>query len=164
MKVAPLNSSFLLASMIGFLVSVLYVPRFDPTWAVAFALWLWPEAYSYALHSLSVQKVIHSLWPIVMGYLIVLVWRWKGQQEAPLDEGRQARAGRLPFHDFYMRLLKWLEMAESMLTKQLVALAEIFLKMLQLRKLEKILGRWTIAGVSYLVLTIALLFLLIRMP
>lgn len=36
MKIAPLKSSFLAASMIGFLISALYIPRFSTTWAFTF--------------------------------------------------------------------------------------------------------------------------------
>ncbi|MBI4146084.1 hypothetical protein HY489_01980 [Candidatus Woesearchaeota archaeon] len=36
--IAPLKTSFMVASMIGFLVSVLYVPQFSRTWALAFGL------------------------------------------------------------------------------------------------------------------------------
>jgi len=35
-KVAPLKSSFMVASMIGFLVSALYIAEFSKTWALAF--------------------------------------------------------------------------------------------------------------------------------
>ncbi len=38
MAVAPLKAGFFLTSLIGFLVSVLYVPRFSVTWAFAFGI------------------------------------------------------------------------------------------------------------------------------
>ncbi len=37
-KVAPLKTSFLVTSMIGFLVSVLYIPKMSTTWAFTFGL------------------------------------------------------------------------------------------------------------------------------
>ena len=37
-KVAPLKTSFLVFSMIGFLISSLYIPQFSRTWAFAFGL------------------------------------------------------------------------------------------------------------------------------
>lgn len=37
-SVAPLNTSFMVAAMVGFLVSVLYVPKFSVNWAFAFGL------------------------------------------------------------------------------------------------------------------------------
>ena len=37
-NVAPLNTSFMVAAMVGFLVSVLYIPRFSLNWAFAFGL------------------------------------------------------------------------------------------------------------------------------
>ena len=37
-RIAPLKTSFLVTSMIGFLVSVLYIPQFSKTWAFAFGI------------------------------------------------------------------------------------------------------------------------------
>ncbi|RLE47118.1 hypothetical protein DRJ22_00130 [Candidatus Woesearchaeota archaeon] len=37
-KYVPLKASFMLFSIIGFFVSILYVPEFSKTWAFAFAL------------------------------------------------------------------------------------------------------------------------------
>jgi hypothetical protein len=37
-QVAPLKTSFLVISMIGFLISALYIPKFSLTWAFAFGL------------------------------------------------------------------------------------------------------------------------------
>lgn len=38
MKVAPLKPSLLATSMIGFLISTIYIPQFSKTWAFAFGL------------------------------------------------------------------------------------------------------------------------------
>ncbi len=37
-RIAPLKTSFLVTSIIGFLVSALYIPLFSKTWAFAFGL------------------------------------------------------------------------------------------------------------------------------
>jgi len=37
-QVAPLKTSFLVISMIGFLISSLYIPKFSLTWAFSFGL------------------------------------------------------------------------------------------------------------------------------
>lgn len=37
-KVAPLNSTFMLISMVGFLTSVIWVKSISSTWSVAFGL------------------------------------------------------------------------------------------------------------------------------
>ncbi len=37
-KVAPLKTSFLVFSMIGFLISALYIPKFSLTWAFSFGI------------------------------------------------------------------------------------------------------------------------------
>jgi len=38
MKIAPLKSSFLAMSMIGFLLSVIFIPAYSKTWAFTFGL------------------------------------------------------------------------------------------------------------------------------
>ena len=37
-RAAPLKSSFMLAGIIGFLISVIYLPKFSLNWAFAFGL------------------------------------------------------------------------------------------------------------------------------
>ena len=37
-KVAPLKASFMVTSIVGFLISVVYISKFSTTWAVTFAL------------------------------------------------------------------------------------------------------------------------------
>ena len=37
-KIAPLKTSFMFASMVGFLISVLYITQFSTTWAFAFGI------------------------------------------------------------------------------------------------------------------------------
>lgn len=36
-NIAPLNSTFFLMGMIGFLISIFYIPQFSVSWAFAFA-------------------------------------------------------------------------------------------------------------------------------
>jgi len=37
-KVAPLNASFMVSAILGFLISVIYVRKIDVSWATAFAI------------------------------------------------------------------------------------------------------------------------------
>lgn len=37
-RAAPLKSSFMLAGIIGFLISVIYIPKYSLNWAFAFGL------------------------------------------------------------------------------------------------------------------------------
>ena len=37
-QVAPLKASFMVTSMVGFLISVVYISKFSVTWAFTFAL------------------------------------------------------------------------------------------------------------------------------
>ena len=36
-KIAPLNTTFFMTSIIGFLISIFYLPQFSPSWAFALA-------------------------------------------------------------------------------------------------------------------------------
>ncbi len=37
-KAAPLNTSFLVASLIGLVISVFYIPKYSPSFALAFGI------------------------------------------------------------------------------------------------------------------------------
>ena len=37
-RIAPLNASFMLTAILGFLISVMYVSKIDLSWATAFAI------------------------------------------------------------------------------------------------------------------------------
>ncbi len=37
-KIAPLNASFMLTAILGFLISAVYVRKISPTWAFAFGI------------------------------------------------------------------------------------------------------------------------------
>ncbi len=38
LKIIHLNSGFMLTSMLGFLITVLYIPKYSMTWAITFAV------------------------------------------------------------------------------------------------------------------------------
>lgn len=38
LKVAPLHASFMLAGILGFMISVIYLPKYSLNWAFAFGL------------------------------------------------------------------------------------------------------------------------------
>lgn len=38
MEIAPLNTSFMLAGILGFMISVIYLPKYSLNWAFAFGL------------------------------------------------------------------------------------------------------------------------------
>lgn len=38
LRTAPLKSSFMLAAIVGFLISVIYIPKYSLNWAFAFGL------------------------------------------------------------------------------------------------------------------------------
>lgn len=128
--------------------------------AVAFAVWLWPQAKLQARHSLAISKIIHALWPVVLGSGIIFFWRRSEDKQEVYDDGYLACESRSHLNSLYMQVSKSWEMRLARLSKFFFAMLELLLKMLQLRKIEKILGRWTMVGVSYLVLCLLLLLLL----
>ena len=62
-KVAPLKASFLLMSMIGFLFSSLYIPKFSKTWAFAFGL-IFTLMFVASMISMSRGSPDEQLYPI----------------------------------------------------------------------------------------------------
>ncbi len=122
------------------------------------ALWLWPAARVYANHSLAGLKIWQSLWPVVLGFLLFSVWhrlraKAKGHEDAPTPDNKKLRKGlsNVPHQPLFPLVHNWAYHHMHSLFPAVV---------LQLRKTEKIMGRWTIVGLSYLLLCLIVLFLL----
>ena len=52
-KVAPLSSSFMAASMLGFFISFYYIWKLDPTWGLTFCLLF---AYMFIASMISMRR------------------------------------------------------------------------------------------------------------
>ena len=126
--------------------------------AVAGTLWLWPAASDFASHSLAGIKLLQGLWPVATGCGLFLLWhRISFTPEIAADD-RKRQTG---FDTIVCLLSSLLQEKEKQKPQQdrLV----IFLHRLvpNLRRAEKIMGRWKVVGLSYITLCLCLLFLLL---
>jgi len=137
--------------------------------AVAVTFWLWPAAQSSALHSLELTKLWQSFWPLATGSLLAFSW-------SRLLKKRSTRltvpAGDIVnlFEQFarftQQRFSIWkpfdtIREKVRLLPGQHRPTARITNIDMQLRKVEKVLGRWEVVGLFYLALgTILLIYLL----
>ena len=126
--------------------------------AAATTLWLWPAAGSPASHSLAGMKLLRALWPVAGGCLLFFAWRRiYSSKKVPTDDQKK-QTGFDVILLIIMSLLqekKWQKPQQGRLAPYLQRLVP------QLRRSEKIMGRWKVVGLSYLALCLCLLFLLL---
>ncbi len=125
---------------------------------VAVSLWLWPGASDFAGHSLVGTKILQGLWPIAAASLLFFVWqRISWRKVGPAGETKKKTV----FDTLVNRVTSVLEEEEK--DRQQDRLI-IFLRRLvpPLRRVEKIMGRWKVVGLSYIVLCLCLLLLLLQ--
>lgn len=135
--------------------------------AVAGAIWLWPGAQAQAVHSLNAGKIWQSLWPVIVGCFLVLLWKscCTGKTLAPLFFLRDVfvvseRGIADGADDFFQKLDKGFTEGQ-LLKKGERTFSSTFaasIKM-RLRNSEKVLGRWSVVGFSFVVICLILLFL-----
>jgi hydrogenase-4 component B len=126
--------------------------------AVAMALWLWPAALSHASSSMAGTTIIQGLWPVGAGGILFLVWqRISTTKTVPTDE-QQKKTAFDTLVDTVTRLLQEKERQQPQQDRLLNSLRRL---VPQLRRTEKIMGRWKVVGLSYLTLCLCLLFLLL---
>ncbi len=125
--------------------------------ATAITLWLWPAARNPASHSLETIKLVQALWPIAGGCLLFFSWRrFFSSQKNPADDPEKQTAFESILHTLTGLIQKkWRTSQQDRLAPYLSRLIP------QLRRSEKITGRWKVAGLSYLALSLYLLFLLL---
>ncbi|MEA3468880.1 MAG: proton-conducting transporter membrane subunit [Thermodesulfobacteriota bacterium] len=126
--------------------------------AAAATLWLWPAADNFASHSVAGNKLLQGLWTFAGGCLLFLAWRKISfTAEVPADD-RKRKSDFNSIVNTVTHLLQEKEYQQP-LENRLV----IFLRRLvpQLRRTEKIMGRWKVVGLSYIALCLCLLFLLL---
>ena len=126
--------------------------------AAAITLWLWPADRSSASHSLAGIKLWQALWPVAGGCLLFLVWRQIFPSEkVPADDKKKQTA-----FDFILLTVTRLLQEKEWQNLQQGGLASYLHRLIpQLRRSEKIMGRWKVVGLSYLALCLCLLFLLL---
>ena len=125
--------------------------------AVVATLWLWPVSRHHAGHSLVAIKIWYSFWPVMLGSLLFTAWtclREKSTQDSHFFESNEstARQSKIPSYRPSPGIAA--RVCHS-------AYSHFLVMVLWLQKTEKIVGRWTVAGLSYLVLCL-ILFILLR--
>lgn len=128
--------------------------------------WLWPPLRELGVHSLELHAALHSLWPVGLGTVLALVWFALG---SPLP-GRKTEKG--DFDRLAGNLYNGLVIAMNRITGLLnriygrltpKELKKYFAPVTAVTKgpgkWEKVLGRWSVVGLCYLL--ICLLFFLI---
>lgn len=126
--------------------------------AVAVTLWLWPGASNFASHSVAGIKILQGLWPVAGGCFLFFLWhRISFTAELPADDGK-SKTG---FDTIVCLVSSLLQEKEEQEPQQ--GRLVIFLHRLvpNLRRAEKIMGRWKVVGLSYIALCLCLLFLLL---
>ncbi len=126
--------------------------------SAAIILWLWPMAGNSAIHSLTKTTLLQTLWPVVGGYLLFLVWRrLSSGKKVPSDKQDKQTALDviLPKVTTLLQEKNWQKPQPGKLEPYLHRLVPY------LRRSEKIMGRWKVVGLSYLALCLFLLFLLL---
>ena len=126
--------------------------------ASAIAPWLWPAARSSAIHSLAAPKLLQSLWPVASGCLLFFIWKLARSRLKTSTDSRTKRTTLEVILDFLAKSFQekdWQGPQQDRLTPYLDRLIP------SLRRSEKILGRWKVVGLSYLMLSLCLLLLLL---
>ncbi len=121
-------------------------------------LWLWPASRDSAILSLAGMTLLQSLWPVTAGFLLYLVWSpiFSAKKGLPDDHKKQTLFDLIL--ETVARILKGIEWPQS---RQDVLFTHLYRIVPQLRRSEKIMGRWKVIGISYLALCLCLLFLLL---
>lgn len=132
--------------------------------------WLWPPLHNLGGHSLQGPALVQSLWPVALGIVLALVWfaagcRLPGRGSAPPDFDYLARA----LSDGFMHIL-------GSVTDFFAGLRHTITRGLELSrrphlwkfirtggpgKWEKVLGRWSVVYLLYLLICIILFMIML---
>ncbi|MBW2682288.1 MAG: NADH-ubiquinone oxidoreductase [Deltaproteobacteria bacterium] len=126
--------------------------------ATAITLWLWPAAGIFVSHSLAGIKLWQAFWPVGGGCLLFLAWRRFFSREKPTlnDQTKDTT-----FDTILFTIVNLLQEKEWQTPQQGKFLSYLSGFVPQLRRSEKIMGRWKVVGLSYLLLCLCLLFWLL---
>ena len=127
--------------------------------AVALSLWIWPVSETYAIHSLAGNKMWQALWPVAFGCL--LSWLWLKAYTSNTFTRLSALLKRFSFDqlcssihwpDFLLRSGKNILIPKEWFPFSQFSWLDFFPN-----KAEKVLGRWTVVGLFYLIICIILM-------
>jgi len=130
--------------------------------------WLWPPLRYLGSHSLQSHALLHSLWPVALGIMLALAWFAFGSR-LPLREQATADFDAIIriLYDQFMSLLNWFtdkleNIGKKVQPEQLKQqFGPFYLRLKGPGKWEKVLGRWSVVGLCYLL--VCILFFLIIM-
>jgi formate hydrogenlyase subunit 3/multisubunit Na+/H+ antiporter MnhD subunit len=139
------------------------INNFNISWlisliAVALPIWLWPAAGAYVLHSFEPSMLWQTSWPVGLGCLIYLTWvivTKKRRRLSHIDSAQDIKRDYLG--SFYNGITGWFTkdwLPPPRLPQPTFSPA----LSMQLRNVEKKLGRWTIVGIFYLALCFLMFF------
>ncbi len=126
--------------------------------AVAISLWLWPPARVPASHSLAGLKLLQGLWPVAGGCLLFLVWRRISSRTTVFSDEQKKQSN---FDTLVRTVTRRLQEEEKQILQEDGLVNSLRRLVSPLRRSEKIMGRWKVVGLSYLALSLCLLFLLL---
>lgn len=127
--------------------------------AVALTLWIWPTSRTHAFYSLAGINMFHALWPVAVGCM--LSWLWNKKYVRNIFESFSNLLKRfscarpcntMPCPDFLGRLKKNLLTCKEWIPSCRFPWMDFFPK-----KAEKVLGRWSVVGLFYLIICILLM-------
>lgn len=126
--------------------------------ASAITLWLWSGARNTAIHSLAKTALLQSFWPVACGCLLFFIWHRFSCKKRVLSN---IPGSQTSFDTLLLTVMKLLQEKEwqKPQTDKIVKLLHTLPP--HLRRAEKIMGRWKVAGFFYLTLCLYLLFLLL---
>jgi hydrogenase-4 component B len=136
---------------------------------VAAVLWLWPEVRSLGRHTLQPGAMLQSLWPVTLGAVLALGWFRTGPRLS-------ARGRSLPDFDALAQKLFDTSMTALAAITDIVDRARRIVDAEPVRRCcslsptstlsgrlvtaEKVLSRWSVVGLFYLVICICILLLM----
>ncbi len=126
--------------------------------AVAGTLWIWPAARNVATHSVAGVKLLQGLWPVAGGCLLFLVWRRIAWPTGLPVEDEKSKTS---FDTLVCRVTGFLQEKEEQKPQEDRLVLYLHRLVPNLRRAEKIMGRWKVVGLSYITLCLCLLFLLL---
>jgi len=139
---------------------------FSSAWAISLAavslfLWIWPVAGTHAIHSLAGNKMWQGLWPVAVGCLLLWLWYRIYAKKKLTDVSSYSDRftfdclrNNIHWPDFCLRKQKSILTLDDWFSFSRFSWFNFFLN-----KTEKVLGRWTVVGLFYLIICIILMAL-----
>lgn len=133
------------------------------TCLVVIPLWFWP-----AQHAITFTSFWQSLWPVLTGWFIFILIRQRLPLQSPFSVISQKKYAPSLLERYGSVIMDVLTVADrkttsirSRSTPLFIAAGQRLAAGLGIRQTEKILGRWSVAGLCYLLLCLTLLLTLL---